>query len=951
MANAFSVPASMGQYVDPVNEGLINQVLQSKDNKYNYNLAKIDNLLAKYSSIPLARAQDKEYLQSRLNTIMGAVSGSGKLDMSSSNVTRQIGNNISTAIDDRVVQQIANSKTLINFEQTVAEKKEKNPDLYDDRNYTYAKKMAGVQDYMSGKTDKIGRLDYKDYYDIDKNLTGELEKWAKDFGKTKRVEVSPGQFVIQKATIEELTGEQIENFYKTKVQSDPRLMTQMNINADYQYASMSDDEFKTGYVNTLKATKGSIESNLAAINEEMKNTAPGSERMSQLESLKENFNDRVKAYDTEIESPNFNRQQKQLEVYSQGLLNNYKKTYESKNITAVDFDDTPLKIEKFKLEREELNLKIEKQRSEASALASGAGVGTEFSVNDQIQEEQKDPFTQQEKIFSDSYARMDAYLMQNNEDYAKGTDETRKEIRKQLVKASDSEDIGAQGYSSEQMKIVDEYVANSRAYTKAKSEINNKISTELEAYFNDMKKDKSKINLNNLKTTMPITASLLEDPSITSLSSLTSSQKAKVRLEMAQNLKEYGNNSDLDNKFLDNYLFTIEKGTGLKRKTETKEKGAGYFENIWGATSNGLKALYHGVISPAATLPFKNKEDYEKSIEEGLVSRDKALIDMRSSLRANTQKVNNFFTNDRTLADIDSDEIALEEGQSLRSRWAGSRDKITEGVRASLGSGVLANNSVSIGKSFNPNVKEEKPFATALQSVVISQGITPVANSPYKIQFTPDRRNAIITVNTEDIVANDKGVQRKNVTPNNQITIPVSKMPANILKGLDMSENSWTYDARNMSDFKKVHRHTIFNDNETRDEFLYKFAQNNPELLSERQLYEIASNPASSPFKTKKDYQEIATKAARVHNINQNGLEYINQNIISPEYYVEYERKGGQGFIAKVKKKEGDSTTEIYRQKINSGSYNPSDFSAESFSMIDMAIKKQIEDYVRQNSK
>lgn len=945
MANAFSVPASMGQYVDPVNENLINQVLQSKDQKYNYNVAKVDSMLSKYSSIALARPQDKEYLQSRIKTITNGINGAGKLDMSSSNVTRQIEQNISTAIDDEVVTQIGNSKRLKDFEDSVAEKRVKSPDLYDDRNYTYAKKMAGVSDYMSGNTNSVGRLDYKDYYDIDKNLTQELEKWAKDFGKTKRVEVSPGQFVIQKATIEELTEEQIENFYKTKVQSDPKLATQMNINADYQYAGVSDEQFKTGYVNTIKATKGSIESNLAAINEEIKNTAPGSERLVQLEGLKENLNSRISQYDAEIENPTFNRQQKQLEIYSQGLLNNYKKTYKSSNITAIDFDDTPLKIEKFKLEREELQLKIDKANKEAS----GVGVGTEFSANDQIEGEKLDPFSQQEKIFTDSYNRLDEYLKRTDEDYAKGSAETRKQVRTQLVKSSESEDIGAQGYSSEKMRIVDEYVQNSKVYTKATSEINNKISTEVETYFNGMKSSVGNINLNNLKTTMPYTASLLADSTTADFSNLTMSQKSKVRLEIAQNLKEYVTDDKLDKKFLEGYIGLIERKTGLKRVPSST---AGVSpSNGWDMVKNAAKSLYYNNVAPYTTLPVYNREDYENKIKGYEKEGAKANKQLAASSLGFVIGMNNAASNDRTLADIDSDEISLKEGQSLRSRWAGSKSKIVSDVRASLGDGVLPNNTISVGKSYNPNVKEEKPFTSALQSIVIAQGVTPTANSPYKIQFSPDKRNAIITVSTEDLVTNDKGVQRKNVVPNNRISVPVSQIPQKILQGIDMSEASWVYDSSNKSDLKKQHRHTAFNDNQTRDEFLNKFVQNNPDLLTEKQFYEIAANPGSTPFKTKRDYQEMATKAAKIHNLGQSGLEYINQNIIQPEYFVDYERTMGQGFIAKVSKKENGNTVELYREKVNSGSYNPSAFTARSFTMINAAIESQIQEYVRQNSK
>lgn len=237
MANAFSVPASMGQYVDPVNEGLINQVLQSKDKKYDYNVAKIDNLIQQYTSLPLVRDKDKQYLEGRINNVLNVVNKVNKLNMSNGNVTRQIEQNISTAIDDEVIKQISNSKSIMNFEQSVAQKREKKPELYSDVNYSYAKKMAGYDLYMNGEKDEIGSLQYADFKDVPKKINDfiiDIQNKKKDQVVTMPAKDGNGQVIpgsLIQTTISGLTPFQVRELAESQL--DASYNRQVEINGWY----------------------------------------------------------------------------------------------------------------------------------------------------------------------------------------------------------------------------------------------------------------------------------------------------------------------------------------------------------------------------------------------------------------------------------------------------------------------------------------------------------------------------------------------------------------------------------------------------------------------------------------------------------------------------------------------------------------------------------------------
>lgn len=240
MANAFSTVQSMGRYIDPLDGELMSQVLSYKDKKYDYNLSKIDGLIQQYTNLPLARDEDKQYLKQRLDTLVNTVNKVSKLDMSDNNFTRQIEQTIGTAIDDRVIEQVANTQSIMNFEQTVAKKREKSPALYSDINYSFAKEMAGYSNYMKGqdaqgnKVDSIGNLQYVDYKDVPKKINDFIidvqnkkkEQVVQIPARDGNGDIIPGQLI--QTTISGLTPFQVRELAESQLDADYNKQIQIN---------------------------------------------------------------------------------------------------------------------------------------------------------------------------------------------------------------------------------------------------------------------------------------------------------------------------------------------------------------------------------------------------------------------------------------------------------------------------------------------------------------------------------------------------------------------------------------------------------------------------------------------------------------------------------------------------------------------------------------------------
>ena len=236
MANAYTAPLTYSPTISTMDIAqLTGQVQTALQQRFDINVAKVDDLIQKITTVPLVRDKDKKYLGDRLGSLLSMVDANSKVDMTNNNVTRQISNYISTAIDDNVKEQISNSQKIQSFQQEAARIKKEKPELYNDANYAYALDKSGYADYVNEKTDSMGGLEYTPYYDVTKNLNEPLEKFAKEMGFERVVDTNvEGGFIYQTIKGKKMTPEQIESFVNNRIQSDSKLKQQLMINSHYK---------------------------------------------------------------------------------------------------------------------------------------------------------------------------------------------------------------------------------------------------------------------------------------------------------------------------------------------------------------------------------------------------------------------------------------------------------------------------------------------------------------------------------------------------------------------------------------------------------------------------------------------------------------------------------------------------------------------------------------------
>lgn len=238
MANYLSKSANYGNYTQPINLDLVNFVMQSKQQKYDYSLAKLESKISdELGSIDLARTEDKEYFLNRAQQTLGGMGDISKLDFSQSNVSRQLDSRISSIVDDRVLNDVISTGNYRGFQNNIQQKQKENPELYSATNVAYAMEKQGVNSWLKGednkgnRADSLGTVTYEDYTDVGaelKDISENLDKYANVVKET-----TPDGLYFKTVEGEYLTSQEIQQIANQQLSSKAQRQMQINGWANY----------------------------------------------------------------------------------------------------------------------------------------------------------------------------------------------------------------------------------------------------------------------------------------------------------------------------------------------------------------------------------------------------------------------------------------------------------------------------------------------------------------------------------------------------------------------------------------------------------------------------------------------------------------------------------------------------------------------------------------------
>jgi hypothetical protein len=939
MANAYTAPLTYSPTISTMDIAqLTGQVQTALQQRFDINVAKVDDLIQKITNVPLVRDKDKKYLGDRLGSLLSMVDANSRVDMTNNNVTRQISNYISTAIDDNVKEQISNSQKIQSFQQEAARIKKEKPELYNDANYAYALDKSGYADYVNEKTDSIGNLQYTPYYDVPKNLNEPLEKWAKEMGFEKVVDSSvEGGYIYKTVKGKTLTEEQIANFVENRIATDSNLRQQLMIDSHYKYRGVSDENLLKNYKEAVKPVLSNMDMMITEMDYQIKNTNPDdAEKLQLLNQKKATLTSKRQIAESQANGEGYNRDSFLFNNHVNNLTESYKKTFGYAAITDIDFNDDFL---------DAANKGTKSESGVKSGGSQGLPAGAAFQRN--LTQEEVNAYKKTEedkgsvlKRYKDSrkeaWVSLDNSIKQQLIKEGKGT--SAQDVTNYLVGLKNASkngfDVNAQAYPSnliDDYKKVEQY--NKQSYHLAK-EAEAVYGKDVNEIFNGLFGGKSKdLNIEGLAMTAPKTAEIIKK--YKSASEVPAREKLLAQYEIAKNIREYVLDKDEDKERMD---FFIE---GFKQKNKISDKDIPQVKKEDSEYWSGLGEEIAGFFGYAwNTLPnfskiFSREEAREKARQESDAAARRYSDMFYKGIKKQDNAFNQAITTDTNLKYIQSGDIKLNKYEGISDRITNSKGTVKNRFDEILNKN-LENAPYETSIVLNKESKADKAYIGQIEAAIVAAGGSPDKDSNFITIKSIKDGTAIVSYTELVLTPKDKGGQTKEKITTD-IPIPVNNLPQNLIGSIG-TEVNWENSYKNPSPMKTTLNYKPFNDLESRYEFTKRFLASNPNLSPEEINFYQSSNFAS--FKTREEFINQASRYLPAEDANMFLTTTLNSN-----YAVEFERpKGGGAFIPYIVK-DGKKVKQEQALPIN---YNSSNFSIVTATLINNYIESQISELRKQ---
>lgn len=252
--NAYTILHNYTQELYKPNTELIATVMQSKQGRLDANRAVLDRVYDTLDFLDIAKDQDKDYAEGRLQAAKSVVDQYASMDLSDANLSRQLVSKLRETVDGKVLNAVTSTK-LYRAEQAAWKKlKDESPEKYSQVNHAYANRYAndwlqeeavgakytgggGVIEYVD-----LGKKVLENLPDIQKTIeegTGKKVRWVPSGPNT-------GKFAYSE-TYEEVSRQDIMGALDLLFTDQDK--QQMKINAWGTYDSMPDEDLKEAFNN------------------------------------------------------------------------------------------------------------------------------------------------------------------------------------------------------------------------------------------------------------------------------------------------------------------------------------------------------------------------------------------------------------------------------------------------------------------------------------------------------------------------------------------------------------------------------------------------------------------------------------------------------------------------------------------------------------------------------
>jgi hypothetical protein len=308
MSNFLSQPVQYAKPPSDSNFELLSKVAMMQQQKYDVNHQQVQQTLDAFGAIKTLRAEDDEYIASKLNSITTQANTMGG-NLANQSMSNQFISKIKGAAQDpAILNAMEQTRKMQNYQKELATLKEKKPELYNDLNNSFALTQAGYSDYMEGKTDKLGTLSYNPYVDVTKSAL-EKVKQLKDIRGEQTLDVpvldSSGNPTgrTNKRTIKGLTEDEIFKYIPNILTSEEQ--SQLVIDGWGKYRGNmagAQQQFKK-YISDKESL---IDTNIAAAKAVEANTANSEDKRKEAREVVKSLTGQKEQLKADMSSMNIN---------------------------------------------------------------------------------------------------------------------------------------------------------------------------------------------------------------------------------------------------------------------------------------------------------------------------------------------------------------------------------------------------------------------------------------------------------------------------------------------------------------------------------------------------------------------------------------------------------------------------------------------------------------------
>lgn len=389
MANAYSILHNYQQELYTPNLELINTALQFKQQTLNANREKLQSMYDQFSFLDVAKGEDQEYLEERLQATKSIMDKYSSLDLSSNNLTNQLVSTMSDVVDDNVKNAVISTR-IYRAEQAAWQKlRDENPEKYSETNHAFANQAAN-QWLLDGQTGSKynGGGGVIEFSDVQGKLAEQIPEIAKSLN-AEFVELADGTGYFRDVKSgERVRRDQLEQSLEGILNEKDR--KQLYINAWARYDGMSDQQLEASYTNHFSQQINKTRNEIASLERAIQATKDP-DQLAERMSLLNFYQNKLASYENstyENVVTNYGREGAYNTLYDNQFKENYLgpysysdrvteiKTYET-DVEQRNYEHTlrnfQLDQEKFGLEKQKFALQVEEFEAEQRGAAGAAG--------------------------------------------------------------------------------------------------------------------------------------------------------------------------------------------------------------------------------------------------------------------------------------------------------------------------------------------------------------------------------------------------------------------------------------------------------------------------------------------------------------------------------------------------------------------------------------------------